>query len=360
MPVACTGPSTAHRGTGDGGTDAAGAWRAGRRLWGWGPVDFAPIEEFLRGYHREHPHAGPVERRLAEVRQLVRRYGTYQHTRGELRFGVRLAWRTRARPADRCYWRGVRVRDRRHLRGAAAVTAEVIAHLDAAAGDGHIVPTVTVFAPDTPLRVGPRVWGTPLPGHAGHLGHDGVTTGDRRTMVLTAATRRLGWSVPAPGRFDPLPIVVVAGGREPAVTPLPESSLRHVPLRHPRHPWLAGLDLRWPALDTVDLGGAAPGGLDLGGVHYAAVLASCWHLGSDIGRELADPDSYDVLPALAERLGLDTSSERTLWRDRALVELNVAILHSFRRAGITVADHHTDSARLRRLLGWEGARAVGA
>ncbi|MDX6430018.1 MAG: nitric-oxide synthase, bacterial, partial [Streptosporangiaceae bacterium] len=30
---------------------------------------------------------------------------------------------------------------------------------------------------------------------------------------------------------------------------------------------------------------------------------------------------------------------------RALVELNVAVLHSFRTAGVTIADHHTESRR---------------
>jgi nitric-oxide synthase len=254
----------------------------------------------------------------------------------------------------------VRVRDRRHVTGAARIAAEVVTHLTTAAGDGHIVPTVTVFAPDTPRRPGPRIWGAKLPSHAGHLGPDGATTGDRRTIVMTAATRRLGWSVPTAGRFDPLPIVVVTAGREPMLTPLPETALRHVLLRHPRYPWLAGLDLRWPALDSVDLGGAEPGTLDIGGVRYASVIASTWHSGSDIGRELADPDSYDVLPMLAARMGLDTSCETSLWRDRALVELNAAILYSFRRAGVTVADHHTESSRLRRLLGWEAARALGA
>jgi nitric-oxide synthase, bacterial len=44
---------------------------------------------------------------------------------------------------------------------------------------------------------------------------------------------------------------------------------------------------------------------------------------------------------IAERLGLDMSSDRTLWKDRALVELNRAVLHSFREAGVLIVDHHT-------------------
>jgi nitric-oxide synthase len=34
-----------------------------------------------------------------------------------------------------------------------------------------------------------------------------------------------------------------------------------------------------------------------------------------------------------------------LWKDKAMTELNLAVLHSFSTAGVTIADHHTESAR---------------
>jgi nitric-oxide synthase len=52
-----------------------------------------------------------------------------------------------------------------------------------------------------------------------------------------------------------------------------------------------------------------------------------------------------MLPKVAERMGLDTSRESTLWRDRALVELTRAVLYSFERAGVKMTDHHTESQR---------------
>jgi nitric-oxide synthase len=86
--------------------------------------------------------------------------------------------------------------------------------------------------------------------------------------------------------------------------------------------------------------------LSIGGVHYPLSPFNGWYLGTEIGaRNLADPDRYDLLPVLAARLGLDTSSEVTLWRDRALVELNRAVLWSFHRAGVRISDHHTESRR---------------
>jgi nitric-oxide synthase len=69
-------------------------------------------------------------------------------------------------------------------------------------------------------------------------------------------------------------------------------------------------------------------------------------MGTEIGsRNLADHDRYDQLREGAEIFDLDTSSERTLWRDRALVELNAAVLHSFEDAEVTIAAHHTESSR---------------
>jgi nitric-oxide synthase len=77
-------------------------------------------------------------------------------------------------------------------------------------------------------------------------------------------------------------------------------------------------------------------------------------MGTEIGaRNLADAERYDLLPVVAGRLGLDRSSARTLWRDRALVELNVAVLHSFQEAGVTMADHHTESERFLRHIAQE-------
>jgi nitric-oxide synthase len=54
-----------------------------------------------------------------------------------------------------------------------------------------------------------------------------------------------------------------------------------------------------------------------------------------------------MLPQVAKLMGLDTTSETTLWRDRALVELNIAVLHSFKKAGVSIVDHHTAAAQFK-------------
>ena len=65
-------------------------------------------------------------------------------------------------------------------------------------------------------------------------------------------------------------------------------------------------------------------------------------MGTEIGaRNLADHDRYNMLPAIAEIFNLDTTKHASLWRDRALVELNIAVLHSFKEDGVSIVDHHT-------------------
>ncbi len=80
------------------------------------------------------------------------------------------------------------------------------------------------------------------------------------------------------------------------------------------------------------------------GISYTAAPFNGWYMGTEIGaRNLGDVDRYNLLPVIAEHMGLNTRFDRTLWRDRALVELNVAVLSSFAKHRVTIVDHHTAS-----------------
>ncbi len=53
-------------------------------------------------------------------------------------------------------------------------------------------------------------------------------------------------------------------------------------------------------------------------------------MASEIGcRNLADTYRYNKLEVVAKGMGLDTHSHTSLWMDRAVIELNIAVLHSF-------------------------------
>ena len=57
--------------------------------------------------------------------------------------------------------------------------------------------------------------------------------------------------------------------------------------------------------------------------------------------DFGDASRYDVLPLIAEKMGLDARSRRSLlWIDRALLEMNLAVIHSFAVAKVSLVDHH--------------------
>jgi len=156
-------------------------------------------------------------------------------------------------------------------------------------------------------------------------------------------------------RFDILPLVISTAGGPPGVFGLPSDVVLEVPLSHPRFGWFAELGLRWHAVPVItDMC------LEIGGICYPAAPFNGWYMGTEIGaRNLADCDRYNQLPEIAARMGLDLNSDRSLWRDQAMVELNVAVLHSFDAAGVTITDHHTESRRfLTHLAREERARRI--
>ncbi|MFJ4411060.1 nitric oxide synthase oxygenase [Streptomyces sp. NPDC088910] len=298
-------------------------------------------EEFLRLYHGEEPAAGDLDSRLTAVRAEIGDTGTYQHTSAELAFGARVAWRNSNRCIGRLYWRSLQVRDLRHVTEAEEIAEECATHLRIATNGGRIRPLISVFAPDAPERRGPRIRNEQLIRYAGYRAADGTVTGDPRTADITGLAARLGWSGGPRTAFDVLPLIVEGVDDKPRLFDLPSDAVLHVPLDHPERPWSAQWGLRWHAVPAV-----SDMCLEIGGVCYGAAPFNGWYMGTEIGaRNLADVDRYDLLPRVADSLGIDTGSVRSLWKDRALVELNRAVLHSFDRAGVTLADHHTEAER---------------
>ena len=297
--------------------------------------------DFVRQFHRERPGEDNHRPRLRQVLDEIDRTGTYEHTSEELAFGARVAWRNSARCIGRLYWRSLVVRDLRHLSAADDIAEECFEHLRLATNGGRVRPLISVFAPDRPGRPAPRILNQQLVRYAGHPAEGGGWTGDPAGAQLAARARDLGWKC-GEDRFDVLPLLVQErAGARPEWYEVPDDAALEVELTHPDHGWFAELGLRWYAVPAI-----SDMTLEVGGVRYPAAPFNGWYMGTEIGaRNLADADRYNLLAEVAGRLGLDTSSERTLWRDRALVELNVAVLHSFQEAGVTMADHHTESER---------------
>ncbi|MEV8371379.1 nitric oxide synthase oxygenase [Kribbella sp. NPDC056861] len=302
----------------------------------------AAAEEFLELFHTENAQAGPLGPRLLAVMREIDLTGTYWHTPEELTFGARVAWRNNARCIGRLYWHSLQVRDLRTVSDAAELAGHCFDHLRMAHNGGKIRPMISVFAPETPTRPAPRIWNEQLIRYAGYeQPHDRVL-GDPRYVAFTSELVQRGWQPPeVPGAFDVLPLVVETVEDGPQLFQLPDESLHEVPLEHPELAWFAELGMRWHAVPVI-----SNNRLDIGGISYPAAPFNGWYMGTEIGaRNLGDSDRYAMVPEVAGRMGLDISSEATLWRDRALVEINRAVLHSFQQNGVSISDHHTESRR---------------
>src|SRR4051812_13679447 len=303
------------------------------------PADPGEAEEFLRACYLENPRLGPVEPRLAIVRAQIAATGSYVHTTEELAYGAKVAWRNASRCIGRLYWRSLVVLDRRRARTADEIFALLVHHLKAAGSTG-IRPVISVFAPAQPGHPFARVWNEQLIRYAGYRDPTGCPVGDARQQRFTAAMQGFGWRGKGEA-FDVLPLAIETPSEGVRLYELPERAIAEVPLTHPEFGWFAELGLRWHAVPAI-----SNMRLTIGGVHYPLAPFNGWYMGTEVGaRNLADTDRYDMVPTIAARMGLDTSRESTLWRDRALVELNRAVLWSFERAGVKMTDHHTESAR---------------
>lgn len=250
--------------------------------------------------------------------------GPYVPTSAELTFAARVAWRNAPRCVGRAYWPSLEVRDLRHLHDPVAVFQALQEHLRWAWNGGRIRSMMSVFGPEV------QILNPQLLRYAGYA--DGL--GDPQNRKLTARLTELGWQPPAQrSAFDLLPLALRVGAQTRLFS-WDAADVHEVEIIHPD---VGPLGLKWHALPVV-----SDMELRFGGLTYPCAPFNGWYLQTEIAaRNLADRSRYDALPALAVQLGLDTSRERTLWRDRALVEMNRAVLHSFDRAGVRMDDHHS-------------------
>ena len=173
--------------------------------------------------------------------------------------------------------------------------------------------------------------------YAGYRLADGSIIGDPANVELTERIMDLGWPGGERTPFDILPLVIQEEGKKAHWFDIPPHYVLQVPISHPRFDWFKDLGLQWYAVPAV-----SNMALDLGGIQYTFAPFNGFYMGTEIGaRNLSDPYRYNQLPRIAERMGLDTSASYTLWKDSALLELNIAVLHSFKKQGVRMMDHHS-------------------
>ncbi|MCY0876503.1 MAG: nitric oxide synthase oxygenase [Firmicutes bacterium] len=286
--------------------------------------------EFIAtAYHELGKNAEEMHDRLAVIKESIHRYGTYELTGEELAHGARMAWRNSNRCIGRLFWRSLTVFDARGVQTVSQVLSALQRHIYFATNNGAIRPAITVFSSHV------RIWNDQLIRYAGYETPDGIV-GDPISLAFTRTCQALGWQG-AGTPFDVLPIVVEVERQGTHWFPIPASLLLEIDIHHPTLPQLDRLGLKWYAVPIV-----SDMELEIGGLRFPTAPFNGWYTGTEIGaRNLADTKRYNLLPQVAHLLGLPMHSDTTLWKDRALLELNIAVLHSFKAHGVTIVDHHT-------------------
>uniref|UniRef100_A0A665TIZ0 Nitric oxide synthase n=1 Tax=Echeneis naucrates TaxID=173247 RepID=A0A665TIZ0_ECHNA len=274
--------------------------------------------------------------RLEEVTKEIEASGTYQLKDTELIYGAKHAWRNAARCVGRIQWSKLQVFDARDCTTAHGMYNYICNHIKYATNKGNLRSAITIFPQRTDGKHDFRVWNTQLIRYAGYKQPDGNILGDPANAEFTEICMQLGWKAPK-GRFDVLPLLLQANGNDPELFEIPEDLILEVPITHPRYEWFKELNLKWYGLPAV-----SNMLLEIGGLEFTCCPFSGWYMGTEIGvRDFCDSSRYNILEEVANKMALDTRKTSSLWKDQALVEINIAVLYSFQSCKVTIVDHHS-------------------
>ncbi|XP_029018514.1 nitric oxide synthase, brain isoform X2 [Betta splendens] len=274
--------------------------------------------------------------RREEVTKEIEASGTYQLKDTELIYGAKHAWRNAARCVGRIQWSKLQVFDARDCTTAHGMYNYICNHIKYATNKGNLRSAITIFPQRTDGKHDFRVWNAQLIRYAGYKMPDGQILGDPANVEFTEICVQLGWKAPK-GRFDVLPLLLQANGNDPELFEIPEDLILEVPITHPKFEWFKELDLKWYGLPAV-----ANMLLEIGGLEFTGCPFSGWYMGTEIGvRDFCDSSRYNILEDVANKMALDTRKTSSLWKDQALVEINIAVLHSFQTCKVTIVDHHS-------------------
>ncbi|KAH9168585.1 hypothetical protein AeNC1_017898, partial [Aphanomyces euteiches] len=187
-----------------------------------------------------------------------------------------------------------------------------------------------------------KIWNNQLLRFAGYEQPDGSILGDPANVDLTKVAIHLGWTPPQRRTpFDVLPLITQGNAPDavPVMNELPQHVQVLVDIKHPEYSGIADMKLKWHAVPAI-----SNFCLDVGGIQYPCAPFNGWYMGSEIAsRNFLDIQRYNLLEPVAKAINLDTTAPRSLWQDRAAIELNAAVLYSFQEERLTIIDHHTAS-----------------
>nr|DBA34249.1 TPA: hypothetical protein GDO54_001828 [Pyxicephalus adspersus] len=301
-------------------------------------VVFPQAIEFINQYYKyfKEPQIENHLNRLEAITKEIELTGTYQLTMDELVFAAKQAWRNAPRCIGRIQWNNLQVFDARTCKTAKEMFELICRHIKYATNGGNIRSTITIFPQRTDGKHDFRVWNSQLVRYAGFQMPDGTVIGDPASVEFTELCIQLGWK-PNYERFEILPLILQANGEDPELFEIPKDLISEVTIEHPRFEWFKEMNLKWYTLPAV-----ANMLLEVGGIEFPACPFNGWYMGTEIGvRDFCDVQRYNVLEDVGRRMGLETHKLASLWKDQAVVELNVAVLYSFQKQNVTIMDHHS-------------------
>ncbi|MCU5746192.1 nitric oxide synthase oxygenase [Staphylococcus sp. SQ8-PEA] len=268
-----------------------------------------------------------MEERLTHIKREIDATGTYTHTQDELTFGAKLAWRNSNRCIGRAHWRSLNVVDARDISSDTQFLSSIESHIKEATNDGNVKPYITIYHPSHP----PRIYNNQLIRYTGY-----EDCGDPMEKRVTQLAQHLGWQ----GKhsdFDILPLIYQMPGDTIKYYNYPSDLIKEVPIAHPNYPKLAQLGLKWyavPIISNMDL--------QIGGITYPTAPFNGWYMVTEIAvRNFTDSYRYNLLPLVAQAFNFNSLKNNTFNKDRALVELNYAVYHSFKANKVSMVDHLT-------------------
>uniref|UniRef100_F7IJJ9 Nitric oxide synthase n=1 Tax=Callithrix jacchus TaxID=9483 RepID=F7IJJ9_CALJA len=287
---------------------------------------FPLAKEFIDQYYSSIKRFGSKAHmeRLEEVNKEIETTSTYQLKDTELIYGAKHAWRNASRCVGRIQWSKLQVFDARDCTTAHGMFNYICNHVKYATNKGNLRSAITIFPQRTDGKHDFRVWNSQLIRYAGYKQPDGSTLGDPANVQFTEICIQQGWKPPR-GRFDVLPLLLQANGNDPELFQIPPELVLEVPIRHPKFEWFKDLGLKWYGLPAV-----SNMLLEIGGLEFSACPFSGWYMGTEIGvRDYCDNSRYNILEEVAKKMNLDMRKTSSLWKDQALVEINIAVLYSF-------------------------------
>ena len=299
---------------------------------------FLRMIEYQDLYHRERGNSEATKQtRVDEILQEISVTGTYNLTLDELEHGARVAWRNAPKCANRKFWEMLTVMDFRHVKTNQEMFKACLELCERAIMDGAATTNVGIFRAQTPgTKDGPRIWNSQLYRFAYHKAS---RLGDPAEEEFTEIVKSWGWKPSEETNFDILPLVCQMDPLQaPEMFEIPKHYQFTVAIEHPEpsHTAISDMRLRWygvPMVSNMDF--------SIGGLLFTAAPFNGWYSVTEIIRNYTDEGRYNLCKPVAEKMGYDTLSNASLYKDQVLVDLTKAILHSFRRQGTAIVDHHT-------------------